>query len=110
MTTVRGEERSEANAGDLDPGKAFDRRMSAYLQELRQSTMHRRGFLRLSAGSAGAAALLAAMGGPAEAATRGFAPGLWLLQQDATTVTYALEGDVRGLEPALSYDFTANPV
>ncbi len=108
--TERDEKRAVVNDAERDPGRAFDQRMSAYLREMRQSTMHRRGFLRLSAGSAGAAALLAALGGSAEAATRRFAPGLWVLQQDATTVTYGLEGDVRGLEPALSYDFTANPV
>jgi peptide/nickel transport system substrate-binding protein len=35
---------------------------------------------------------------------------LHLLAQDETGIIFALEGDVRGLEPALSYDFTANPV
>ncbi len=94
----------------LEPGAAFDRRMTSFLRQMRQETTHRRGFLRLAAGSAGAAALLAAMGGPAEAATRRVLPGLWLLQEDAKTVTFGLEGDVRGLEPALAYDFTANPV
>jgi peptide/nickel transport system substrate-binding protein len=84
--------------------------MASYLSELRQSWTSRRGFLKLAAGSAGAAALTSALGGPSEAATRRILPGLYVLAQDATTVTYGLEGDVRGLEPALSYDFTANPV
>jgi peptide/nickel transport system substrate-binding protein len=55
---------------------------------------------------------LSAMFGNASAATMqsGLLPGLTVLAQDATTITYGLEGDVRGLEPALSYDFTANPV
>lgn len=53
---------------------------------------------------------MAALGGPSEAARRAFLPGLHVLAQDATSVVFALEGDVRGLEPALSYDFTANPV
>jgi peptide/nickel transport system substrate-binding protein len=84
--------------------------MASYLSELRQSWTSRRGFLKLAAGSAGATALTAALGGPSEAATKRILPGLYVLAQDATTVTYGLEGDVRGLEPALSYDFTANPV
>ena len=93
-----------------DPGREFDLRMASYLSELRQSWTSRRGFLKLAAGSAGAAALTAALGGPSEAATKRILPGLYVLAQDATTVTFGLEGDVRGLEPALSYDFTANPV
>jgi ABC-type transport system substrate-binding protein len=93
-----------------DPGREFDLKMASYLSELRQSWTSRRGFLKLAAGSTGAVALTAALGGPSEAATRRILPGLYLLAQDATTVTYGLEGDVRGLEPALSYDFTANPV
>jgi peptide/nickel transport system substrate-binding protein len=93
-----------------DPGREFDLKMASYLSELRQSWTSRRGFLKLAAGSAGAAALTTALGGPGEAATRRVLPGLYLLAQDATTVTYGLEGDVRGLEPALAYDFTANPV
>jgi peptide/nickel transport system substrate-binding protein len=97
--------------GELrDPGRAFDLKMAAYLAEMRRSLTSRRGFLRLAAGSAGAATLTAALGGPSQAATRQFLPGLHVLAQDATTVVFALEGDVRGLEPALSYDFTANPV
>lgn len=93
-----------------DPGKEFDLRMQSYFAELRHLWTSRRGFLKLAAGSAGAATLTAALGGPSEAARRRFLPGLYVLAQDANTVTFALEGDVRGLEPALSYDFTANPV
>jgi peptide/nickel transport system substrate-binding protein len=93
-----------------DPGREFDLKMASYLSELQQSWTSRRGFLKLAAGSAGAAALTTALGGPGKAATRRILPGLYVLAQDATTVTYGLEGDVRGLEPALSYDFTANPV
>lgn len=103
----------ESNGQDArrrDPGKAFDARMATYLREMREAATHRRGFLRLAAGSAGAATLLAALGGPAEAAKKRFLPGVWALRQDASTITFGLEGDVRGLEPALSYDFTANPV
>lgn len=97
--------------GELrDPGRAFDLKMAAYLAEMRRSLTSRRGFLRLAAGSAGAATLTAALGGPSQASTSQFLPGLHVLAQDATTVVFALEGDVRGLEPALSYDFTANPV
>ncbi|MFM9105218.1 MAG: ABC transporter substrate-binding protein [Chloroflexota bacterium] len=104
MTTGRSRSRS------ADPGAAFDVRMAAYMRQLRDESFHRRSLFRLAAGSAGAAALLTALGGPAEAASKRIAPGVWLLRQDATSVTVGLEGDVRGLEPALSYDFTANPV
>ncbi len=93
---------------DLDPGQAFDQQMAAYLNELRAQAMSRRGFLRFSA-TAGAAAAVGLAGG-ATAEARPFLPGLSLLQQNASTLTFGLEGDVRGLEPALSYDFTANPV
>ena len=37
-------------------------------------------------------------------------PGVSVLAQDAATVTFGLESDIRGVEPALGYDFTANPV
>jgi peptide/nickel transport system substrate-binding protein len=93
-----------------DPGREFDRRMASYLAGMRHSWTSRRGFMKLAAGSAGAAALTAALGGPTGATSRRILPGLYLLAQDATTVTFGLEGDVRGLEPALAYDFTANPV
>ncbi len=87
---------------DLTPGQQFDRKMAAYLQGLRQQTMTRRGLFRTAAGAAGAAALATG--------AMPFLPGLSVLAQDATSVTFGLEGDVRGLEPALAYDFTANPV
>lgn len=93
-----------------DPGRAFDIRMAAYLAELRDTWTTRRGFLRLAAGSAGAATLTAALGAPGSASKRAFLPGLYVLAQDEASVVFALEGDIRGLEPALSYDFTANPV
>jgi peptide/nickel transport system substrate-binding protein len=93
-----------------DPGREFDRKMASYLTELRQSWTSRRGFLKLAAGSAGAATLTAALGGPSAAGSKRLLPGLHVLAQDETSVVFALEGDVRGLEPALSYDFTANPV
>jgi peptide/nickel transport system substrate-binding protein len=84
--------------------------MTSYLAELRHTWTTRRGFLKLAAGSAGAATLTQALGGPDGVEARRFLPGLYILAQDESTVTFALEGDVRGLEPALSYDFTANPV
>ena len=93
-----------------DPGREFDKQMASYLAGLRQTWTSRRGFMRLAAGSAGAAALTAALGGPSRASSSQVVPGLHLLAQDETSVVFALEGDVRGLEPALSYDFTANPV
>src|SRR5215212_10309822 len=93
-----------------DPGREFDRKMANYLSELRQSWTSRRGFLKLAAGSAGAATLTAALGGASTAGSKRLLPGLHVLAQDETSVVFALEGDVRGLEPALSYDFTANPV
>lgn len=96
--------------GSSNPGRSFDIQMAAYVAEMRDAWTTRRGFLRLAAGSAGAAALTTALGGPGQAASRAFLPGLHLLAQDESTVVFALEGDVRGLEPALSYDFTANPV
>lgn len=88
--------------GEPTPGQQFDVKMVSYFQELRNQTISRRGLFRAAAGTAGAAVLTT---GAAP-----FLPGLSVLAQDATTVTFALEGDVRGLEPALSYDFTANPV
>ncbi|HLL49601.1 MAG TPA: twin-arginine translocation signal domain-containing protein [Thermomicrobiales bacterium] len=44
----------------IDPGRAFDRKMASYLSGLRQTWSSRRGFLKLAAGSAGAAALTSA--------------------------------------------------
>jgi peptide/nickel transport system substrate-binding protein len=84
--------------GELTP---FDAQLAAYFQQLRQQAISRRGLFRTAA--AASAAVLTTRGAH-------FLPGLSVLAADATTVTYALEGDVRGLEPALAYDFTANPV
>src|SRR5687767_8936878 len=84
--------------------------MGSYFAELRHATMNRRGLLKAAAGSAGAAAIGSATGS-ASAAVRPFVvPGVALLTQDASSVTFGLDADVRGLEPALAYDFTANPV
>ncbi len=82
-------------------GRAYDQKMSAYFNTLRQQTMTRRGLMKAGAGMVAAGAV--AGGTP-------FLPGLSVLAQDGSTFTFALEGDVRGLEPALAYDFTANPV
>ncbi|MGI9255035.1 MAG: hypothetical protein ACR2J8_14930 [Thermomicrobiales bacterium] len=73
-----------------NPGAAFDVQMAASLRQMRDSSHHRRGFLRLAAGSAGAAALMTALGGPTEAASKRFLPGVWALRQDATTLTFGL--------------------
>src|SRR4051812_23944779 len=79
--------------------ESFDDRMTQHLAELRQSTLSRRRFIGMAAGSA-AAAMAAPM----------IFPGVTVLAADATTVTLGLESDIRGVEPALAYDFTANPV
>jgi len=83
-------------------GRAYDQQMGDYFALLRQQTMSRRGLLKLGAGAATASV---GMTGALP-----FLPGLGVLAQDGGTFTFALEGDVRGLEPALAYDFTANPV
>ena len=90
---------------ERNPGRAFDRQMAGYFNDIRYRAMHRRGLLKLTAGVAGAAALSGGIG-----AGRWIMPGVSVLAQDETTVVFGLEADVRGLEPALSYDFTANPV
>jgi peptide/nickel transport system substrate-binding protein len=84
---------------ELTSGQQFDMKMASYLNDLRQQALSRRGLFKMAAGAAGAAAM-----------ARPFLPGLSVLAQDAKTVTFGLEADVRGLEPALAYDFTANPV
>ncbi len=86
-----------------DAGRIFDQKMSIYLNGLRNQAMSRRGFVRLGAGAMG----LAAAG---TVGAKPFLPGLSVLAQDETSFSFALEGDVRGLEPALAYDFAANPV
>jgi peptide/nickel transport system substrate-binding protein len=90
---------------DRNPGRTFDLEMAGYLNDIRTRVMHRRGVLKLAGAAAGAAALSGGVG-PA----CWIMPGVSVLAQDETTVVFGLEGDVRGLEPALSYDFTANPV
>ena len=92
-----------------ESGQAFDAQMSAYLRGLHQAAVDRRGLFRIAAGGA-AAATLAGLARIEVGATGRFLPGLALIRQDVTSVTFAIEGDVRGLEPALAYDFTANPV
>ncbi|MCA9858668.1 MAG: ABC transporter substrate-binding protein [Thermomicrobiales bacterium] len=83
-------------------GRDYDRKMSAYFNSLHQQAISRRGLFKVGAGALAAGAVA---GGAMP-----FLPGLSVLAQDGGTFTFALEGDVRGLEPALSYDFTANPV
>jgi len=83
-------------------GRAYDQQMSAYFASLRQQAMSRRGLMKLGAG--------AAMASAGMTGALPFSPGLGALAQERGTFTFALEGDVRGLEPALAYDFTALPV
>ncbi|CAN5688122.1 glutathione ABC transporter substrate-binding protein [soil metagenome] len=90
--------KSQPHAGQL-----FDQRMTNYLGALRHHSVSRRGFVRLGAGAVG-------IGAASMAGAKPFLPGVSVLAQDATSFTFALEGDVRGLEPALAYDFAANPV
>jgi hypothetical protein len=71
----------------------FDRKMYAYLAELRAQTLNRRRFIK---GAAGASVAAAAMAGATP-----FLPGISVLAQDETTITFGLESDVRGVEPAL---------
>ena len=80
-------------------GESFDDRMGRFLNDLQQRAVNRRRFITIAAGSAAAA-----MAAPV------VFPGVAVLAQDATTVTFGLESDIRGVEPALGYDFTANPV
>ncbi len=93
-----------------DPGREFDHKMARYLSGLRQTWTNRRGFLKLAAGSAGAATLTPHSADQPRQWGMRFLPGLSAVQVEDDTFTFGLEGDVRGLEPALSYDFTANPV
>src|SRR5215212_4336903 len=84
---------------ELTAGQKFDTKMASYFNELRQQSLSRRGLFRMAAGAAAMAT-----------AAKPFLSGLSVLAQDEKTVTFGLEADVRGLEPALAYDFTANPV
>lgn len=81
-------------------GRDYDRKMYSYFNSLQQQTLSRRGLLKAGAGIAGASAMLAAM--------PSVVPGLSILAQDGETLTFGLEADPRGIEPALGYDFTAN--
>jgi peptide/nickel transport system substrate-binding protein len=92
----------EEHVAKQDAERQFDARMSAYLRDLRQQSLSRRGFLKAASGTAAAAAMAGAI--------PYIAPGVSVLAQDETTVTFGLEADLRGVEPALGYDFTANPV
>jgi peptide/nickel transport system substrate-binding protein len=92
----------EGQMTDSDAGRKFDARMSAYLRDLRGQAMSRRGFLQASSAAAAAAAVTATV--------PFVTPAVSVLAQVGGTFTFGLEGDVRGLEPALAYDFTANPV
>ena len=83
-------------------GREFDRKMYQYLNAMQQQTLSRRGLLKVGAGMAGAAAM-ASM-------APSVLPGLNVLAQDGETLTFGLESDPRGVEPALGYDFTANVV
>jgi peptide/nickel transport system substrate-binding protein len=78
---------------------SFDERMQAFLNEVHRRAFSRRRFISLAAGSAAAA-----MAGPM------LVPGVSVLAADSSTITLGLESDIRGVEPALGYDFTANPV
>jgi len=85
-----------------DSGQTYDQKMRSYFSELRETALTRRGLMKLSAATAGATALAGV--------TPFVIPGVTVLAQDDTTVTMGLESDLRGVEPALGYDFTANPV
>jgi len=76
--------------------------MHSYLRSLREQAMSRRGLMKMTGGMAAATAMAAVV--PL------VAPGVMVLAQDSDTITMGLESDLRGVEPALGYDFTANPV
>ncbi len=80
----------------------FDQKMRSYLSGIRQQALSRRGLIKAAAGTAGAAALTASI--------PYVTPGVSVLAQDGETITLGLESDLRAVEPALGYDFTANPV
>ena len=92
-----------------DPDREFDLRMASY-SDGAPSILNQPARLSQAGRRFSGAALRAALGGASEAQATTAARTLCLLAQDETTVVFALEGDVRGLEPALSYDFTANPL
>ena len=76
--------------------------MHSYLRSLREQAMSRRGLMKMTGGMAAATAMAAVV--PL------VAPGVMVLAQESDTITMGLESDLRGVEPALGYDFTANPV
>ena len=84
-------------------GRAYDARMATFLS--------RRGLLRLATAGAGAATLSPLLGGRAEAIapSADVRPAL-RLRQEGTTIVVGLEADPRGIEPAVTYDFTASQV
>jgi peptide/nickel transport system substrate-binding protein len=83
--------------------------MAAYLSQQRTAALSRRGLLRGAAGAAGLAAVGLASGADA-AGPRLFVPGVSVLGQEGNELVLGLEGTIRGVEPALAYDFTANPI
>jgi peptide/nickel transport system substrate-binding protein len=92
----------EKYVANEDSGRLFDQRMHSYMRALREQAMSRRGLMKMTGGMAAATAMAAVV--PC------VAPGVMVLAQDSDTITMGLESDLRGVEPALGYDFTANPV
>jgi peptide/nickel transport system substrate-binding protein len=90
------------NANDPElRGRAFDAQLARFLS--------RRGLLRLGAAGAGAAALASVADKTAAARGPMVAPVLGL-RQEGSTIVIGLEADPRGIEPAVTYDFTASQV
>ena len=92
----------EKYVANEDSGRLFDQRMHSYMRSLREQAISRRGLMKVSGGMAAATAMAGCV--------PFVAPGVSVLAQDDDTVTMGLESDLRGVEPALGYDFTANPV
>ena len=92
----------EKHVASEDSGRLFDQRMHSYMRSLREQALSRRG---LSEGFWWTGRCSATAG-----VLPFVAPGVSVLAQDDDTVTMGLESDLRGVEPALGYDFTANPV
>ncbi len=83
-------------------GRDYDRKMYTYFNSLQQQSVSRRGLMKAGAGLVGAGAMMAAL--------PSILPGVGVLAQEGETLTFGLESDPRGVEPALGYDFTANVV
>lgn len=98
------------DARDQTAGQPFDRNMRAHMDRLRRQALSRRGFLRLAGGVAGAAALAGPLDGRAEAAPGPNGLGMRVLHQEGTSITFGLETEIHGVEPALNYDFATGPV